>query len=313
MIISASRRTDIPACYMDWFLNRLREKFVLVRNPMNAHQLSRVSLSPDVVDGIVFWTKNPLPLLEHMQELERYPYYIQFTLTAYDRDVEPGLPSKNRVLIPAFQELARRLGKERVVWRYDPIFLSDRYTMDYHCRCFQILARRLGRYTERCIVSFLDLYRNTERQLRPLGMRLLNAAEQWRLLQDFSEIAKAQGFSLNICSEAGDFAPLGVGPSHCVDKALLERIGGCELRLGKDSGQRPACGCFASIDIGTYQTCRNGCLYCYANESESRVMRTLRTYDPASPLLCGTVGPQDVVRERKAVSCRENQLRLFWN
>lgn len=123
MIISASRRTDIPAYYSDWLFNRLKEEYVLVRNPMNIHQIGKINLSPDVVDGIVFWTKNPIPMMNRLSELKRYNYYFQFALTAHDRDVEPNIPSKNDIIIPAFQQLSRLIGREKVIWRYDPIFL----------------------------------------------------------------------------------------------------------------------------------------------------------------------------------------------
>ena len=126
MIISASRRTDIPAFYAEWFFNRIKEGYVLVRNPMNYHQVSKISLSPAVVDGIVFWTKNPLPMMTRLDELREYPYYFQFTLTPYGKEMEPGLPSKKAVLIPVFRELSRKLGPDRLVWRYDPILLNPR-------------------------------------------------------------------------------------------------------------------------------------------------------------------------------------------
>lgn len=173
LIISASRRTDIPAYYPDWFCNRIREGYVCVRNPMNFHQVSCISLSPDVVDGIVFWTKNPLPLMSRLEELRAYPFYFQFTLTPYGKDVEPGVPSKNDVILPAFQELSRKIGPERVIWRYDPILLTDRYTMDYHITFFSRLARRLEGYTRKCIISFVDLYRNTQTNMSGLGFEPL--------------------------------------------------------------------------------------------------------------------------------------------
>ena len=169
MIISASRRTDIPAYYADWFCNRIREGYVCVRNPMNFHQVSRIDLSPDVVDGIVFWTKNPLPLMARLEELRGYTFYFQFTLTPYGKDVEPCVPSKNDVILPAFQELSRRVGPERVIWRYDPILFTNRYTMDYHITFFSQLARRLEGYTRKCIISFVDLYRNTQTNMKGLG------------------------------------------------------------------------------------------------------------------------------------------------
>lgn len=149
MIISASRRTDIPTYYSDWLLSRVKAGYVYVQNPMNAHQISRVSLSPEVVDGIVFWTKNPTPMLDKLDALRDYMYYFQFTLNSYGTDVERNIPSKNNVIIPAFQQLSDLIGPDRVIWRYDPIFLSETYTMDYHIRYFEELAKRLSPYTKK--------------------------------------------------------------------------------------------------------------------------------------------------------------------
>ena len=311
MIISASRRTDIPTYYSEWFFNRLREGYVLVRNPMNARQISRISLSPEAVDGIVFWTKNPVPMLSRLGELEPYPYYFQFTLTAYGRDVEPNLPGKNGVLIPAFQELSRMAGRERVVWRYDPIFLSDRYTVEYHCRYFRVLAAKLGEYTEKCTVSFLDFYRSTARNMRSLHIREMTAAQQREMMERFSEIAGEYGLYIDTCSEAISLEDLGISHASCVDRERLERIGGYRLKAGRDRNQREECGCAASVDIGAYDTCGNGCLYCYATDSPPRAAERVRAHRPDSPMLFGTVGPEDVIREREAVSLREQQLSLF--
>lgn len=311
MIISASRRTDIPTYYSEWFFNRLREGYVLVRNPMNARQISRISLSPEAVDGIVFWTKNPVPILSRLGELEPYPYYFQFTLTAYGRDVEPNLPGKNGVLIPAFQELSRMAGRERVVWRYDPIFLSDRYTVEYHCRYFRVLAAKLGEYTEKCTVSFLDFYRSTARNMRSLHIREMTAAQQREMMERFSEIAGEYGLYIDTCSEAISLEDLGISHASCVDRERLERIGGYRLKAGRDRNQRKECGCAASVDIGAYDTCGNGCLYCYATDSPPRAAERVRAHRPDSPILFGTVGPEDVIREREAVSLREQQLSLF--
>ena len=311
MIISASRRTDISTYYSEWFFNRLREGDVLVRNPMNARQISRISLSPEAVDGIVFWTKNPVPMLSRLGELEPYPYYFQFTLTAYGRDVEPNLPGKNGVLIPAFQELSRMAGRERVVWRYDPIFLSDRYTVEYHCRYFRVLAAKLGEYTEKCTVSFLDFYRSTARNMCSLHIREMTAAQQREMMERFSEIAGEYGLYIDTCSEAISLEDLGISHASCVDRERLERIGGYRLKVGRDRNQRKECGCAASVDIGAYDTCGNGCLYCYATDSPPRAAERVRAHRPDSPILFGTVGPEDVIREREAVSLREQQLSLF--
>ncbi len=307
MIISASRRTDIPSFYSEWFFTRLKEGDVLVRNPMNPHQIGKVSLSPEVVDGIVFWTKNPLPMLGRLPELERYLYYFQFTLNAYGRDVEPGLPSKKDILIPAFQHLSKSIGRERVVWRYDPIFFSEEYTVDYHCKSFRAVAARLGEYTEKCTVSFLDLYRHIARTVRRLDIRPGTAEQQLQLLQKFSEIAGEYGFCIDTCAEEPGFDALGIPHARCIDRERLERLGNCRMPVPKDPNQRPACGCAASIDIGAYNTCPNGCLYCYANHSLGAAGTRMQAHRPDSPLLFGSVEAGDVIKERTMKSYRRDQ------
>ena len=181
MIISVSRRTDIPALYSPWFFNRLKEQYVLVRNPVNFHQISRVPLSPQVVDAIVFWTKNPVPMLEHLSELKDYNYYFQFTLTPYDQDIEPGLPSKKDVLIPAFIALSKAIGYERVIWRYDPILLNRQYTIDRHIQSFQQMAQTLKGYTKKCVISFIDSYRNTARHKERLTLKEIRTEDMYRI------------------------------------------------------------------------------------------------------------------------------------
>jgi hypothetical protein len=146
MIISASRRTDIPSYYSEWFFNRLKEGFVLVRNPMNIHQISRINLSPNVIDGIVFWTKNPVPMLEKLAELRNYIYYFQFTITGYGSDIECNLPDKNKIILPAFKKISEIIGADRIIWRYDPIFFNPKYTFDYHIRAFGKIAETLSGY-----------------------------------------------------------------------------------------------------------------------------------------------------------------------
>lgn len=311
MIISASRRTDIPAFYSDWLYKRIKEEYVLVRNPMNIHQVGKINLSPDVVDGIVFWTKNPIPMMNRLSELEKYTYYFQFTLTAYDRDAEPNIPSKNNVIIPGFQKLSKAIGRERVIWRYDPIFFNDHYTMEYHCKYFQVLAAKLGNYAEKCTISFLDVYRNTERNVKPLNIQTETEEMQIEILQRFAEIAKEYGIYIDTCAEKIDLGSMNIAHACCVDKERFEKNGNCKLTLGKDPNQRSECGCVASIDIGAYNTCKHGCLYCYANYSQNTVRRNSMAHNPNSALLFGEVSEEDFIKERDMKSCKENQLTIF--
>ena len=161
MIVSASRRTDIPNYYAEWFIQRIKKGFLYVKNPMNAHQVSRIDLSPELIDCIVFWTKNPSNLMKYLDCLQEYAFYVQFTLTGYGKDVEKGIPDKRKNVLGVFQELAGQIGKERVVWRYDPIFITDRYTREYHLKAFEEIARCLKDSTEKVVISFGDFYEKT--------------------------------------------------------------------------------------------------------------------------------------------------------
>jgi hypothetical protein len=310
MIVSASRRTDIPAYYSEWLLNRLREGYACVRNPFNPTQVARVSLAPDAVDGIVLWTKNPAPMLPRLGLLKPYPFYFQFTLTAYGNDVERNVPSKNDEIIPAFQELARSIGKERVIWRYDPIFLSGRYTPDYHAQAFGGIAKRLCGHTERCVVSFLDFYRNTRSNMQGLGLLPMDENDMRAFAGRLCEIAAKYGIALETCAEKIDLSEYGIRHGHCVDAALFGRLGGKTLDIARDKNQRKECGCAASVDIGAYNTCANGCLYCYANYNPALVSKNRAAHEPDSPLLFGNIGPEDIIKERPIRLCKEEQIGL---
>lgn len=311
MIISASRRTDIPTYYSEWFYNRIKEGFVYVRNPMNIHQVSQISLSPDVVDGIVFWTKNPNPMIDKLDELKDYIYYFQFTLNSYGTDVEPHVPSKNDVIIPSFKKLSEKIGKDKVIWRYDPIFFNEKYTMDYHIKYFNILCSSLKDYTEKCTVSFIDLYRNTERNIKSLNVIVPSLEQKFELMSKFSEIAKNSGIYIDTCAEDINLDKFGIKHAHCIDKERFELLGEYKLNVDKDKNQRSECGCIASIDIGAYNTCKNGCLYCYANYSQNTVDKNFINHNPHSPLISGEIQDNDVINIREVKSCRDCQLNLF--
>ena len=201
MIVSASRRTDIPAWYPDWFFARLEAGFALVRNPRNPRQVSRIRLDRDHVDGFVFWTKNAIPMAVRTDDLKDWPFYFQWTLNPYGKDAEPALPDKKSVLIPAFRNLAEHIGVGRVLWRYDPIFFNDRYTPAWHIGQFRALAERLEGRTRVCTVSFLDMYAKTKRNASLLRIRPAGLDEQGELLLAFSEIAGRHGMELRACAE----------------------------------------------------------------------------------------------------------------
>ena len=311
MILSVSRRTDIPSYYSEWFFNRIKEGYAYVRNPMNVHQIGKISLLPDVVDGIVFWTKNPIPMIDRLDEIKNYIYYFQFTLNSYGKDVEPNIPSKNDVIIPAFKRLSQKIGKDRVIWRYDPIFINDKYTVEYHLKYFELLANKLAKYTEKCTVSFVDLYRNTQRNMAHLNMVSISTEQKEEMMGRFAEIAASHGIYIDTCAEDIDLNKFNITHARCIDKDRFERLGGYTLNVEKDKNQRSECGCIASIDIGAYNTCKNGCLYCYANYNQPIVIKNSSQHDPNSPLLFGEVSETDVIKIREVKSCRTCQINIF--
>ena len=281
---------------------------MLVRNPYRPGQLRRVPLSPAVVDAIVFWTKAPAPLLPWLDELDGmgYRYLFQFTLTPYGPEIEPGLRDK-RAIVETFQVLGCRLGRGRVLWRYDPILFTDAIGLAWHEARFRKLCKALSPFTDQVTVSFLDPYPG-----RPMGgLRPPNALEMQGLAAMLGQTAKEYHLSIVACCEAGDFSPHGIGRAACIDRARLERLCGGPLRLGADRGQRPGCGCCESVDIGAYDTCPSGCRYCYANRSPARTAARRAEHAPDSPLLTGVPSPGDTVTDLPACSCRDGQLRLF--
>ena len=302
MIVSASRRTDLPHWHMDWFLNRLREEYALVRNPVNPRQISHVPLRAPELDGIVFWSKYPASLLGALDALADIPFYIQATVNPYGREVEPGLPALDE-RIEVFRALARRLGPCRLIWRYDPILLSGRYDEAFHRAAFETIAAALEGSAERAVVSFVDSYRKIEKNLRALGVSLPGEEQMRTLAGRLCEIAHRHGFLLEACAEATDLTGVGVTRGKCIDAALLSRIAGREIPRGRPNGGRAACGCDASVDIGAYDTCKNGCRYCYASFGRLEPLPC-----PADlPLLGSTLGPLDRVTRR-----REKDLQMRW-
>jgi hypothetical protein len=298
MIISASRRTDIPAFYACWFINRIRAGYCEVPNPFNRQQVSHVSLLPEDVDVIVFWTRNPRPLFPYLNELDGrgYRYYFQYTLLGYPPEIDaynPALPAS----LATFRELAQRLGPERLIWRYDPIMLSEATPPAYHREAYTRLARALAGFTGRSVISLMDDYPKIRKRLQEMerqGARLLPVSPDaernlpgWvgNLLQDLAEIAGSNHMEIQSCAEEFDLLPYGICPGKCVDDEYIQRVFGPEVTHSKDPSQRKACGCVLSKDIGIYDTCLFGCRYCYATTSFERARVNYLRHDPEGPAL----------------------------
>jgi hypothetical protein len=298
LIISASRRTDIPAFYTEWFFNRLKQGFAYVRNPMNYRQVSMIELNPGVIDCIVFWTKDPANILNKLDLLAGYHYYFQITVNAYDHRIERNVPDKNRI-VQAFQALSGMIGKERTIWRYDPIILMDGMDMESHFRSFESLSAKLEGFTEQCIISFVDFYKKMERNMSHIAQMPIHDDMMEKMGERLYKIGRNHGMKVKACSEHIDLSAVGIEHAKCVDDQLISRIIGKPVDAKKDKNQRKACGCIESIDIGAYNSCRHGCLYCYANFSDNAVASNLSRHDPGSPLLIGNVEPEDVIKKRE--------------
>lgn len=309
MILSVSRRTDIPAFYGDWFINRLKEGFVYVRNPMNIHQVSKIQLSPDNIECIVFWTKNPSEeFINNLKVIDNlgYKYYFQFSVTSYDKSVEVNIPKK-AILMDRFIRLSERIGKEKVIWRYDPIFFNEHYDFDYHKKWFEYIAAKLENHTEKCIISFLDYYSKIRSRLIFNGIPEVQEQQIHEFAFYLSAIGNKYDIKVESCCEEIDLSSVGIEHGHCINAELINRICPLQYDFKKDKSQRQACGCIESIDIGSYNTCRNGCIYCYANWKDS--VNTI--YDPNSPILCSTINSDDKITDRPIKSCELLQAKLF--
>ena len=289
MILSVSRRTDIPAFYAEWFMERLRQKYVLVRNPFNIHSISRIPLSPENVDAIIFWTKNSKPIHKYLDEIDnlKYKYYFQYTITPYKNDLEEKVQDKKEI-VETFKKLSEKIGSEKVILRYDPIILSDNYTIDFHKKAFARLCDLLAPYTKKIVFSFLDDYKKISKNIKQLNIKEISAEEMCIMAEYFADTAKKYNLIIESCAEQIDLERFGINHGKCIDDELIEKITGYKLSVGRDN-QRNACGCIKCIDIGEYNTCMHKCLYCYANINKDTAFKNYKLHDKKSPLLIGYV------------------------
>lgn len=295
MIISASRRTDIPAFYAAWFMNRVRAGYCTVPNPFNRGQVGRVSLLPEDVDVLVFWTRNPRPLFPYLAELDQrgFKYYFQYTILDHPRAIEPKSPPVEAA-IRTCCELAAQVGPQRVFWRYDPIVFSDQTGVAFHRAAYQRIAAALQGAACRSVISIMDDYAKAHGRLNRLpaqGYRLLEPAGTAEAIQQLVpalvQIAAQSGLEIVSCAETFDLGPLGVRPGKCIDDDYIRQVFGLQVGSKKDPSQRKACGCVASKDIGMYDSCLFGCQYCYATQSFELAQRRHAEHDPESPSLLG--------------------------
>lgn len=308
MILNTGNRTDIPAFFSDWFFNRIQEGFVCVRNPYFPHQVTKYILDPQVIDIICFCTKNPKPMLSRLDLIKDYKQFWFVTITPYNQTIEPYVPNKNEI-IRSFIELSKKIGSHCIGWRYDPIFLNDYYTIEYHLRIFEKMCQKLTGYTRQCVISFIDLYQKTKKNFKEV--QEVNQKDQIYLCQKFVEIGKKYNIEIYTCHENESLKTTGVHTSGCMNQQIIERALGHSLKLPRINEARQGCRCLLNNDIGVYNTCLHGCLYCYANYDRVTVLKNVKMHNKKSPFLIGDFQKDDIIKEAKQVPYIDRQLSLF--
>jgi len=293
MILNVSGRTDIVAFYTPWFMNRYKEGYLDVRNPFNPKLVSRINFSN--VDLILFCTKNPLPIIDRIKEIDK-PILFHVTLTPYKKDIEPNVIDK-KLVIEGIKKLSGILGSENVVVRYDPIFLSDLYSLEYHIRAFDKMCKVLKGYVKRVVVSFLDDYKNVRYNMRYLRLRAFTEEDYKQIGLNFSKSAWENGMSVQTCFEERNLVNYGFTRGECLSLSLAEKITGKKPKKWKARGKK-GCNCAEMVDVGVYNTCKHFCKYCYANYDEKMVNANTLRHDVNSSLLIGQIGADDVIKPR---------------
>ena len=296
MIINTGCRTDIPAFYAKWLMNRIREGYVLVRNPYNPNQVTKYNLSPEVVDCLAFCTKNPEPMLSYLDELDKYKQYWFVTITPYGKDIEPNVPEKQKV-IESFKKLSNHIGVDSIGWRYDPIFIGNGFDVSKHIECFENISRELKGYTHNCTISFLDLYEKVKRNAPDI--KPPTKEEQMEIAKAFARIGKENDMVIHACCEKTYLSQYGLQCNGCMSQEIIEKAINNTLQPPKRKNLRQECNCLMGNDIGAYNTCGHLCKYCYANANKQSVIENMKKHDDNSLFLIGRSEPGDKITEAK--------------
>ena len=307
MIINTGSRTDIPAFFSEWFFNRVEEGFVCTRNPYN-DDIYKYPLDSKIIDCLCFCTKNPKPMLKDLDKLNDFNQFWFVTITPYGRDIERNVPSFKRV-IKSFKELSETLGVNKVSWRYDPIFITEKYSLDFHIDRFEEMVSKLHTFTDDCTISFIDLYQKVLRNFPEV--REVIRQEQLIIGENFARIADDYDIQMKTCVEGTLLDRFGFDSSGCMTQNVIEKAIGNNLKIPKGKYRIRECDCIFGRDIGAYNTCMHGCKYCYANSNMKLVKKNQKLHNPYSPLLIGEVKEIDVVNEVNEPSYIDAQQRLF--
>ena len=295
MILNVSGRTDIVAFYSDWFMNRFKAGFVDVRNPFNKRLVNRIYF--DDVDGIVFCTKNPIPILNKLDSI-KIPFIFHVTLTPYKKDIEPNVPNKNDI-IEAIKKISKIIGIDNLYIRYDPIFISDKYTIDYHIKAFDKLCKLLNGYVKYFIISFIDDYKNVRKNKNIINYKNFSESDYKQIGVNFSKSAKENGMSVQTCFEDRNLVEYGFIKGECLSHTLAFKLTGKTNFKSWKARKERKCNCVEMVDIGVYNSCKHFCKYCYANYDEDKVNNNHKSHNKYSSLLIGNLQKNDVIKVRK--------------
>ena len=309
MIINTGQRTDIPAFYSKWFINRIREGYVLVRNPYYPTIVTKFLLNPEVVDVIGFCTKNPRPMFPYLDEIKNFGQFWYISITGFDKDLEPNVPPIDQV-IEDFKYLSNKVGKNAIGWRYTPIIVNEKYTKEYHIKMFEYIASRLEGYTSLVTFGFVDLYPKLIKN-HP-DIQDTDDATKIEITKAFIETAKKHNMDLRLCSKEKWLKEYGVDIEGCMKVSDYENSIQTKLDIKqKMEARKSYCACYLSNDIGSYNSCLHLCKYCYANGKESLIRNNYKNHDDNSPLLIGHLNKEDKVRIAKQESYKNEQIVLF--
>lgn len=303
MILNTGGRTDTVQYYTKWLLKRFEEGYVYSRNPLFPGKVTRYELTPDKVDCVLFCSKNYEPILTDLPKItSRFPTYFYYTITAYGRDIEPGVPSIEESM-DTLKKLSVIVGKQRLAWRYDPVLLTETYTIASHQETFAKMAKELAPFVDRCIFSFVEMYKKLETNMPELNP--LTENDKDILARGFGETAAKYWLYIQTCGTNGNYSRYGIHKSGCMTLEMIGAANGITFRDLKHNGMRQGCHCMESRDIGEYDTCLNGCKYCYANKRPELAFENYQYHDHDSPLLLGHVNETDVVQHGSQKSFRK--------
>lgn len=311
MILNTGGRTDTVQYFSKWLLNRFKEGFVYSRNPLFPNKVTKYELTPDKIDCVVFCSKNYEPILNNLHEItDKFNTYFHYTITAYGKDVEPNVPDIEKS-ITTLLKLEKIVGTKRLSWRYDPVLLTEKYTIDYHLNTFEYMAKSLSGHIDRCIFSFVEMYKKLNVNMPEIILMTENDKEI--IAKGLGEIAKRHNILIQTCGMQGDYTKYGINKSGCMTLDIIGKANGVEFRNLKHRGMRKGCNCIESRDIGAYDTCLNGCRYCYANFRHDRAIENFKLHNENSPLLIGEITDSDTILDgnQKSFLKSNSQITLF--